>query len=84
MLVVARCVRELNERGFSPPFHPTVRVHQLTGLELWSISFADGRRAVFGVAAPVIDGQVQVHRRPRRLRAVVPHAIEARHRNRAR
>ncbi len=60
MLVVARCVRELNERGFSPPFHPTVRVHQLTGLELWSISFADGRRAVFGVAAPVIEGQVHI------------------------
>ena len=60
MAAVALFVRELDERGFAPPFHPSLRVHKLSGLELWSLSFADGMRAVFEVAAPVAERNVHV------------------------
>jgi hypothetical protein len=60
MAAVAAFVSELAERGFAPPFHPSLRVHKLTGLDLWSISFADGMRAVFRIAPPVVEGQVHI------------------------
>jgi hypothetical protein len=52
MAAVTMFVGELAERGFAPPFHPSLRVHKLTGLDLWSISFAGGMRAVFGSPRP--------------------------------
>jgi hypothetical protein len=60
MAAVAVFVGELTERGFAPPFHPSLRVHKLTGLDLWSLSFADGMRAVFRIAPPVVGGQVHI------------------------
>lgn len=79
MAAVALLVRELDERGFAPPFHPSLRVHKLSGLDLWSLTFANGMRAVFHVTAPVVEGEVHVvwefigdHER---LRAVLPHAV---------
>ena len=60
MAAVALFVRELDARGFTPPFHPSLRVHKLSGLELWSLSFADGMRAVFRLGAPVVAGEVHV------------------------
>jgi len=59
MAAVALFVRELDERGFAPPFHPSLRVHKLSGLDLWSLSFA-GMRAVFQVAPPVREGEAHV------------------------
>lgn len=35
-------------------------MHKLTGLDLWSISFADGMRAVSRIAPPVVAGQVHI------------------------
>jgi len=60
MAAVVLFVRELDERGFAPPFHPSLRVHKLGGLDLWSLSFGDGMRAVFQLAAPVRERQVHV------------------------
>jgi hypothetical protein len=57
MAAVAMFVAELAARGFAPPFHPRLRVHKLAGLDLWAISFADGMRAVFRIAPPVVEGQ---------------------------
>ena len=53
-------VPELDERGFAPPFHPSLRVHKLSGVDLWSLSFGDGMRAVFRIAAPVVEREVHV------------------------
>ena len=52
MAAVAVFVGELKERGFAPPFGPSLRVHKLTGLDLCSLGFADGMRAVFRIAPP--------------------------------
>jgi hypothetical protein len=60
MATVALFVRDLDARGFAPPFHPSLRVHKLSGLEMWSLSFADGMRAVFRVGAPVVEREVHV------------------------
>jgi hypothetical protein len=60
MAAVAMFVAELAARGFAPPFHPRLRVHKLAGLDLWAISFADGMRAVFRIAPPVVEGQVHI------------------------
>ena len=38
MAAVAVFVGEPAERGLAPPFHPSLRVHKLTGLDLWSLS----------------------------------------------
>jgi hypothetical protein len=35
-------------------------VHKLSGLDLWSLSFGDGMRALFQLAAPVRERQVYV------------------------
>ena len=60
MAAVAVVVGELTERGFAPPFHPSSRVHKLTSLDLWSLSFADGMRAVFRIAPPAVNGEVHI------------------------
>jgi hypothetical protein len=60
LAAVALFVRQLDQRGFAPPFHPSLRVNKLSGLDLWSLSFGDGLRAVFDVGAPVVEGKVHV------------------------
>ena len=60
LAAVALFVEELKERGFAPPFLPRLRVHKLSGLDLWSLSFGDGMRAVFRVAEPVVEREVHV------------------------
>jgi len=35
-------------------------VHKLSGLDLWSLRFGDGMRALFQLAAPVRERQVYV------------------------
>ncbi len=60
MAAVAVFVAELKERGFAPPFGPSLRVHKLTGLDLCSLGFADGMRAVFRIAPPALEGEVHV------------------------
>jgi hypothetical protein len=40
--------------------HPSLRVRRLSELELWWPSFADGVRAVFRIAPPVVEGEVHV------------------------
>jgi hypothetical protein len=57
---VALFVSELAARGFAPPLHQSLRLHKLTDLDLWSISFADGMRAVFRIAPPVVEGELHV------------------------
>jgi hypothetical protein len=51
---------EVPEPRFAPRFHPSLRVRKLTELELWWPSFADGMRAVFRIAPPVVEGDVHV------------------------
>ena len=60
MAAVALFVQELDERGFTPPLHPSLTVHKLSGLDLWSLSFADGMRAVFELGAPIVEREVHV------------------------
>jgi hypothetical protein len=60
MAAVALFVHELDERGFAPPFHPTLRVHKLSELDRGRSAFADGMRAVFHVAPPVVEREVHV------------------------
>ena len=60
MAAVAAFVGELNERGFAPPFRPSLRIHKLSGVDLWSLSFGDGIRAVFQVSGPVVEHEVHL------------------------
>jgi hypothetical protein len=60
MAAIAPLSGEPPERRFAPRFHPSLRVRKLTELELWWPSLADGMRAVFGIAPPVIEGEVHV------------------------
>jgi hypothetical protein len=60
MAAVSPLSGEPPERRFASRFHPSLRVRMLTELELWWPSFADGMRAVFRVAPPVVEGEVHV------------------------
>ncbi len=53
-------VAELRAHGFTPPLHPSLRLHKLSGHDAWSISFGDGLRAVFRVGESVKDGEVHI------------------------
>jgi hypothetical protein len=53
-------VAELKAQGFTPPLHPSLRLHKLSGHDAWSISFGDGMRAVFRLGEPVKDNEVHV------------------------
>ncbi len=51
----------LAEHGFDPTkAPPALRLHKLSGHNVWSISFGDGMRAVFRLGEPVKDGEVHV------------------------
>lgn len=60
MAAVAPLSGERPERGVAPRFHPSLRVRKLAELELWWPSFADGMRAVFRIAPPVVEGEMHV------------------------
>ena len=51
---------ELKAHGFTPPLHPSLRVHKLSGHDVWLISFGDGMRAVFRLGSPVKEGEVHI------------------------
>lgn len=53
-------IAELRAQGFNPPLHPSLRLHKLSGHNVWSISFGDGLRAVFCVAAEVRPGETHI------------------------
>jgi hypothetical protein len=50
----------LVETGFHPPFPASLRIHRLQGTDAWSMSFADGYRAVFRVGAEVEPGHIHI------------------------
>lgn len=53
-------VAELKTHGFAPPLHPSLRLHKLSGHDVWSISFGDGMRAVFTLGTPVKKDEVHI------------------------
>jgi hypothetical protein len=53
-------IEELRKQGFTPPLHPSLRLHKLGGHNVWSISFGDGMRAVFRVADEVRPGETHI------------------------
>ena len=53
-------VAELKAQGFTPPLHPSLRLHKLQGHDVWSISFGDGLRAAFTVGNEVKKGEVHI------------------------
>jgi hypothetical protein len=53
-------VAELTAHGFTPPLHPSLRLHKLSGHDVWSVSFGDGLRAAFTVPSPVKDNEVHI------------------------
>jgi hypothetical protein len=53
-------VAELQAHGFTPPLHPSLRLHKLDGHDAWSISFGDGLRAVFHIGKSVKGGEVHI------------------------
>ena len=60
MAAVSPLSGEPPERRFAPRFHASLRVRKLTELELWWPSLADGIRAVFRIAPPVLESEVHV------------------------
>jgi hypothetical protein len=46
--------------GFHPPFPAGLRIHRLHGTDAWSLSFADGYRAVFRVGAEQRRGEIHI------------------------
>lgn len=51
----------LAESGFDPTqAPPSLRLHKLSGHDVWSISFGDGMRAVFTLGTPVNEGEVHI------------------------
>jgi hypothetical protein len=50
----------LVEVGFHPPFPAGLRIHRLHGTDAWSLSFADGYRAVFRVGVEQRPGEIHI------------------------
>jgi hypothetical protein len=78
---VAALVEDLGDRGFdATAVRPTVRLHNLTGVNVWSVSFASQYRQC---SAPANNSyratpqRVGVHRLPRRIRARILTASSA-------
>jgi hypothetical protein len=61
LVAVRRLVASLADGGFDPTrVPPELRLHKLSGHDVWAIGFGDGMRAVLRIGSPVREGHTHI------------------------